>query len=151
MPNHIMDLRKKIGNMPINLCAAAVIILNEKNEVLLIRRGDNNRWALPAGCMELGESIEDTARREAFEETGLTLGKMEFIGVYSGLEELHYIYPNGDEIYCVTSAFICKDFIGTIKSDGIESLDIRFFSKEDIPEVIHTPDRPILRYFMDNY
>ena len=34
--------------------------------------------------MEFGETVEDTARREVFEETGLKLGKLEFFNVYSG-------------------------------------------------------------------
>ncbi len=52
-----------------------------------------NCWSLPAGCLELGESIEDGARRDVLEETGLILGRIEFVGVYS-VKNMHYTYPN---------------------------------------------------------
>ena len=53
--------------------AARAVIFDEKNRILLIRRGDNHRWALPAGGMEPGESVTDCMTREVWEETGLTV------------------------------------------------------------------------------
>ena len=147
MVDYVKELRRRIGNMPINLCAVATIVLNEKNEMLLIYRSDNGCWALPAGCLELGEGIEDGARRETFEETGLVLGKTEFVGVYSG-KDMHYIYPNGDEIYCVTNVFKSNDYTGTIAPDGIESLKVKFFDVNDIPQNIHIPDKPVIMDFI---
>ena len=82
MIDYIKELRHKVGNMAINLCAVGAIVLNEKNEILLIHRTDNYCWALPADCLELGENIEAGTRREVLEETGLVLGDMEFAGVY---------------------------------------------------------------------
>ena len=55
------------------------------------------------GAMELGETTEETARRELFEETGLNVKIMQFIGVLSG-KEVYFQYPNGDEILM---SFIC--------------------------------------------
>jgi ADP-ribose pyrophosphatase YjhB (NUDIX family) len=149
MIDYIKELRSRIGNMPINLCAVGAVVLNEKNEILLIHRSDNGCWALPAGCLELGESIEEGARREVFEETGLVLGKIEFVGVYSG-KEMHYAYPNGDEIYAVTNLFKSNDYTGTIAPDGVESKEVKFFSKNNIPDNIHKPDKPVIEDFMRN-
>ena len=47
------------------------VILDDQNRLLLIQRSDNHRWAIPAGAMELGESMEECAIREVWEETGL--------------------------------------------------------------------------------
>lgn len=149
MIDYIKELRRRVGNMPINLCAVATIVLNENNEILLIHRSDNKCWALPAGCLELGENIEEGARREALEETGLVLGDIEFVGVYSG-KEMHYVYPNGDEIYAVTNVFKSKDYTGTIAPDGVESKAVKFFDINSIPENIHIPDLPVIRDFIKN-
>jgi ADP-ribose pyrophosphatase YjhB (NUDIX family) len=149
MIDYILELRRRVGSMPINLCAVGTIVLNEKNEILLIHRSDNSCWSLPAGCLELGESIEDGARREVLEETGLVLRRIEFVGVYSG-KNMHYTYPNGDEIYAVTSVFKSNDYIGTITPDGVESKDVKFFNKNDIPQHLHKPDIPVIMDFIKN-
>jgi ADP-ribose pyrophosphatase YjhB (NUDIX family) len=150
MIDYIKELRHKVGNMAINLCAVGAIVLNEKNEILLIHRTDNDCWALPAGCLELGENIETGTRREVMEETGLVLGEMEFVGVYSG-KDMHYIYPNGDEIFAVTNIFKSKDYTGTISADGVESKSVKFFDVNNIPENIHLPDRPVIVDFIKNH
>ncbi len=51
------------------------MILFRGEQVLLIRRGkppNAGHWSLPGGGQELGETVEDTARRELLEETGMT-------------------------------------------------------------------------------
>ena len=50
---------------------AAAIIVNDKGQILLQSRTDNDRWGLPGGCQELGERFEDTVIREVKEETRL--------------------------------------------------------------------------------
>ena len=86
---YIEELRALVGHRRLILCGASVVIRNARGELLLQqRRGPTERWSFPGGLMELGESTEETARREVFEETALTLGAMKLIGVYSGAEHL---------------------------------------------------------------
>lgn len=59
--------------------------------------------------MELGDSFEDCARREVQEETGLICGNLEHFMNVSG-EEVHYVYPNGDEIYAAEEIFYAGNF-----------------------------------------
>lgn len=61
------------------------------------------------GSMELGDSFEDCARREVQEETGLICGNLEHFMNVSG-EEVHYVYPNGDEIYAAEEIFYAGNF-----------------------------------------
>jgi 8-oxo-dGTP pyrophosphatase MutT (NUDIX family) len=107
MSNYIMDLRKIVGHAPLLQCAGSIIIENEKGEILLGRRTDNHKWGYAGGSIELDETVEECARRELFEETGLIADEMDFFMVNSG-PEAHYIYPNGDEVYNVEIIYFCK-------------------------------------------
>jgi len=63
--------------------SANVIVVNNKGEILLIRRTDNGNWAVPGGGMDPGESITDTAVRETLEETGITCEINGLVGIYT--------------------------------------------------------------------
>lgn len=73
---YIEDLRKSIGSRPIIMVGANVILVNARGQILLHHRTDRDWWGLPGGAMELGESLEDTARREVFEEVNLQCGEL---------------------------------------------------------------------------
>ena len=80
---YVMELRKFIGSRPVIVAGAGVILVNEKNEILLQKRADNGFWDYPAGSMELGESFEECARREVYEETGLVCVGVLIKGLFS--------------------------------------------------------------------
>lgn len=69
MSGYIMWLRSFVGNKPLLQCGAGIIVENEIGEILLIKRTDNGCWGYAGGSVELGEKVEDTARRELLEET----------------------------------------------------------------------------------
>ena len=76
-------LRDKVGNMPIMLMAAGVIIQNKAGEILLQKRSDSNKWGIPGGMLDYGESAEEAAIREVHEETGVDVAIIDMLGVYS--------------------------------------------------------------------
>ncbi len=149
MTSYITYLRRYIGHSPLIMCCAGVLILSPQEQILLQHRADNDSWGIPGGAMELGESLEDTARREVFEETGLTLGKLELLGVFSG-KEFYYLYPNGDEVFIVDHIFISREFSGELKISK-ESKDLSFFAPNNLPANIHQPDCVILDYFSKKF
>ncbi len=106
---YILELRKAVGSRPLIMAGAGVILINERNEILLQRRSDNGYWDYPAGSMELGESFEECARREVLEESGLECGRLEYLMDMSG-EDSFYEYPNGDKVYLAGILYICRDF-----------------------------------------
>ncbi|MBE6082655.1 MAG: NUDIX domain-containing protein [Tissierellaceae bacterium] len=150
MTDYIGDLRKLIGTRPIIMCGANVILLNDQGQILLHHRIDRDWWGLPGGAMELGESFEQTAKREVLEEVGLICRDLKLFNVYSG-EKLYYKYPDGNEVYNVTVTYICKDFSGEIVVDPSEGRDARFFPLDKIPSNLSSPIEGIVEEFLSKY
>ena len=148
MTDYIKALRKSIGHAPILQCGASVIVVNASGEVLLQKRRDNGCWGFHGGSVELDEVVEDAAKRELYEETGLTANTLELFGVFSG-PDLHYIYPNGDEVSNVDIVYLCFDYSGAPKAELSEVSELRFFSINKLPENISPPQRKPLLKFMD--
>lgn len=145
--SYISELRKLVGHKTIIMPCSAVIVLNENNEILLQKRIDNGLWALHGGAVETDEKIEDAARRELKEETGLIADELEFFKVYSG-KELHHTYPNGDEVYIIENIFICKKYHGELINQKEEVKELKFFKFEDLPSKMMLINRRIiLDYF----
>ena len=146
MPNYIKDLRRVLGHRPLMQCGANVLIMDDPDRILLQRRTDNDLWGIPGGAVELGEKVEDAARREILEETGLKLIDLELFGVFSG-EDQYFRYPNGDEVYNITIVYVSRKFTGSFRIDGVETKDLRFFGYNTLPTNIVPPDWPILNEF----
>ena len=140
---YVSDIRKAVGSRPLIIVGATLLALNEAKEILLIKRTDNECWGVPGGSMELGESLEDTLKRETREEIGVDLTDFEFFGVYSG-DSQYYKYPNGDEVYVVATVFITRQSLKNMKIDPVEHSESRYFKIHHLPDNISPPIIPIL-------
>lgn len=131
--------------MPLIMVGSCVVV-TEGESLLLVKRNDNGLWGLPGGSLEPGESMEEVARRELFEETGLKAKELKLLDIYSG-QELYYKYPHGDEVYNVIAAYVCEKFKGVMKPEESEVSEIRFFKLDEIPININPPDKPVIDCF----
>lgn len=147
MSGYIMGLRQVVGSRPLIMAAAGVVIVNSDGQILLQHRTDNECWGIPGGAMELGESFEDTARREVREETGLEVGTLALLYVHSG-SDAYYEFPNGDQVYGAAVVFTTTEFSGTLRPDPDETLDLRWFFPDSIPTNINPLDKPIMDFFV---
>jgi 8-oxo-dGTP pyrophosphatase MutT (NUDIX family) len=143
--DYILQLRQYIGHRPVLLVGAAVLILDEQNHLLMMKRSDIRCWGIPGGVMEPAERAENTARREAYEETNLEVEGMSLFGEFSG-PELYYKYPNGDEVYNVSIVYTSHDWRGRIKLNG-EHSEWKWFAAREIPEDISPPIKPVIERF----
>jgi 8-oxo-dGTP pyrophosphatase MutT (NUDIX family) len=144
---YIEELRAIVGPRPLILVGSLVIIKDECGRILLQKRKHPyGYWGLPGGLMELGESTEETARREVREETGLELGALKMVDVISGAENFVRA-SNGDEFYMVTVVYETDEFFGQLQMDESESLEIRFFQADKWPEqIVKSHKRILARY-----
>ena len=145
--DHIQELRKLIGHRPILMVGAGVLIEDADRRFLLLKRSDNQCWGLPGGAVEPGEKIEQAARREILEETGLEVGELELIDVFSG-EEFFYEYPNGDQVYNITIVYRARGVSGEIRLDH-EHTAWQYFAYEDLPPKDGAPVVPVLQKYID--
>lgn len=119
-------------------CASAYIIDPVNKKIALVKHKDYNRWIQPGGHMERYETPEETAVREAYEETGL---KVKLLGEHFPREE-DYIRPMGIQknfnkkgesyIDIIYPAIPLSD--STLKANE-ESTDIAWFSREELEQI----------------
>ena len=110
----------------------AVLRLEDVPEILLIQRKDQpfkDMWALPGGFMEMEESLEDAARRELAEETGIKAGELIRFDTYDTPDR----DPRGRTITQVF-VMIWKIEMGTPQA-GSDAADLRWFSLSELPEL----------------
>jgi ADP-ribose pyrophosphatase YjhB (NUDIX family) len=128
-------LRAKVFSKvtPVTIGGAAVI--NSDGEILLIRRFDDGKWAMPSGALEVGETPAQGAARETLEETGVLVKATRLIGIFdsrfSGRTTAHHIYmilflcePTSDNLHHAL----------TLPAD--EVVEVQWFLEENLPTEI---------------
>lgn len=131
-PDYIKWIRSKVGHEKIILVFAGGCIFNDAGEILLQRRGDTNKWGFPGGAVELGESPEMAAVREAKEETGLDVEVGDLVGIYTDTDKK---YASGDEAHSICIAYELKVIGGEMLCDKEETLELRYFDLDDLPDL----------------
>lgn len=117
------------------LPAIAVAIFDDYGHILLQKRRDRNCWGLISGHVEFGESVEEAAKREIKEETGLQASITRLIGVYSEPASQTYTYDSGVTAQYVTTYFEGR-IEGTIDTNlqNEETLGLAFFNPDQLPD-----------------
>ncbi|MFI7539737.1 NUDIX domain-containing protein [Actinoplanes sp. NPDC049599] len=129
--SYLGRVRSSVGDADtILFVGARGVILDERNRLLLIQRSDNHRWAIPAGAMELGESMEECAIREVWEETGLRATALTPFAFHTS-----YTYTNewGHTYQQILMSFRIHAWEGELQKVTEESVDAGFFPLDALP------------------
>ena len=132
--SYLGGLRKLIGKKKVFAIAARAIIRDKDERILLVQRNDNGKWVMPAGSIELEESILDCVKREVKEETGLDVISATPMAIYSE-PRFSFVTAYGDPYQMFAVVFIIDEWAGTLLSETDETLNARFFALDDLPPI----------------
>lgn len=129
--SYVKRSREKLGHDVLTFVGASVFLYRD-GKLLLEKRADDGKWCTCGGCNEPGEPLEETARREVKEETGLNVRSLTMIGIYSQRNSFH-TYPNGDMAWIVDTAWLCEDFDGELIPQEEEVTQLKWFPVNALP------------------
>ena len=101
-------------------------------QVLLIRRSDNQAWAPVTGIIEPGEQPAIAAQREALEETGVHISVNRLASVMAQSLTTHL---NGDQVYYLDHTFDCSWIGGDPYPADDESVDVAWVPTSNLPQM----------------
>jgi ADP-ribose pyrophosphatase YjhB (NUDIX family) len=133
-PESLEPLRATVFARPTPVAVVDAAIIDENGRILLIKRADNKKWAMPGGALEVGETPAEGAVREAFEETGLKCQVLALVGVFDsrfcGTETAHHLYH-----FTFLAAPLSSPTFGS-GSHNHEILDVAWFAEDNLPQGI---------------
>jgi ADP-ribose pyrophosphatase YjhB (NUDIX family) len=108
-----------------------VVVTNDRAEILLIRRSDNDNWALPGGAVDLGESLAEAAVREVKEETGIDCEVTGLVGIYTDPKHIILYTSNGEarQEFSVVLTALARGGSPAVSS---ESLEVGWYRSDDM-------------------
>ena len=106
------------------------MIINENDEILLVKERADGRWAMPGGWCDIGFTPVEVAEKDAMEEAGISSKAERVLAI---MDKNRHNYP--DDLYYIYKIFIeCKAEDYSI-STGMETLDVGFFKQDELPEL----------------
>jgi 8-oxo-dGTP pyrophosphatase MutT (NUDIX family) len=108
-----------------------VVVSNPAGEVLLIRRSDNDNWAVPGGAIDLGESLVQAAVRETREETGIDCEITGLVGIYTYPRHV-ILYTSNGEARQEFSIVLTARATGGEPERSDESSEVRWVPRKDL-------------------
>lgn len=139
------QLRQQVGHDTLIVPSIRAIIRNAAGHVLFIDRRGENSWGMPAGSIELNESIEDCLKREVLEETGLVVEEAVAVALYS---DPKHVMTNwfGDRYQMFEFVFLVTKWSGELVQETDETTNAAFFPVEQLPNI---PDEYWLTHTQD--
>lgn len=128
---YVAHLRTLVGHEMLLLPSVTVLPSDGAGHLLLIREGATGEWGTIGGAIELGESPQAAAIREAREEAGIDVALRGILAVVGG-PAYEVEYPNGDRCAYVAVVFDAEIVGGSPMPDGKETTAARWFARSDL-------------------
>jgi ADP-ribose pyrophosphatase YjhB (NUDIX family) len=123
-----------------------VAVRDERGRLLLVHKIDNDRWALPGGAVDIGESVSGAAVREVAEETGVAVEVTGLVGIYSDPRHL-MAYDDGEVRQQFSICLRARHVAGEPREDGTEVKAARWV---DVADIGGLPIHPSMRDRIDD-
>jgi ADP-ribose pyrophosphatase YjhB (NUDIX family) len=124
-----------------------VVVVNDAGDILMIRRTDNDNWAVPGGAIDLGESVAQAAVRETREESGIECEITGIVGIYSDPKHVILYTSNGEARQEFSIVLTARPLSGQ-PTPSSESSEVRWVPESEIHR--YTMDRS-MRIRIDDY
>ena len=134
MSPYVARIRAAIGHDLLLSPSVCAIIHNERGEVLLMQRQDDNKWDPPGGHIDPNETPAQAAERETYEESGLIVKARRIVGVLGG-RAVEHCYPNGDRTQPLIVCFACDVIGGALQSLDGEAKNFGYFAPDALPKL----------------
>jgi ADP-ribose pyrophosphatase YjhB (NUDIX family) len=108
--------------------AIGAVVGNDRNEILLVQRGDSGVWLYPTGWADIGYSASEVCVKEVSEETGIEVEPVRIIAVLDGLRLGFTNVP----LYSLV--FHCKAIGGELRRHPLETRDVGWFTESNLPQ-----------------
>lgn len=115
-----------------------VVVENDQGKILLIRRSDNDNWALPGGAIDLGESMTQAAVREVEEETGIDCEVTGLVGIYTDPKHI-ILYTSDNEARQEFSILLTARAVGGRPTPSSESTEVVWSAPGEAGELTMDP------------
>lgn len=108
-----------------------VIVTDDQDRILMIRRSDNDNWAVPGGAIDLGESLTQAAIRETKEETGIDCEITGLVGIYT--DPKHVIHYTSDgEVRQEFSILLTGRAVSGEPTPSDESTEVHWLARDEL-------------------
>lgn len=105
-------------------------VVFREDKILMVREYADNRWSLPGGWCDVGLTAKENVEKEVFEEAGLKVNAVKVLAIFD--KKCHPHPP--DVHYTYKIFFLCTETGGMLKT-GMETLDVSFFGKNELPHL----------------
>jgi ADP-ribose pyrophosphatase YjhB (NUDIX family) len=127
----------------------AVAVTNDRGQLLMIRRTDNDMWAVPGGAQEVGETPLEAARREVREETRITCEITGLVGIFSSPRNVVEFTSDG-EVRQEFSILLAGRSVGGEVATSSESREVAWWNREELLNLPMTPAQERrIRHFLE--
>ncbi|MFG3524892.1 NUDIX hydrolase [Nocardia nova] len=113
--------------------AVSAVVRDSDGRILMIHRTDNDKYSIPGGGLEIGESVADAVVREVKEETGIDVEVTKLVGVFSNPRHV-IAYDDGEVRQEFSICFLADPRGGELRTSA-ESREVKWVAPDDLNEL----------------